>query len=99
MTTYLIANYTITDPAGYAPYPAAVAPTLAPHGGELLVADFASETLEGEPHAVTVVVKFPTRAAARAWYTSPEYRAVMGLRLDHTEGTAVFADGWAPPPG
>ena len=96
MTTYLIASYTITDPEGYAPYPAAVAPTLVPHGGKLLVADFNSETLEGEPHPVTVIVKFPTRAAARAWYRSPEYQAVMGLRTAHTNGTAVFADEWAP---
>jgi uncharacterized protein (DUF1330 family) len=97
MTAYLVACYTITDPEGYAPYPAAVAPTLLAYGGELLVGDFHSHPLEGAPHPVTVVVKFPSRAAALVWYESPEYRAVVGLRTDHTVGTAVVVDEWVMP--
>ena len=93
MPCFLVASYTITDPAGYAPYPATVAPTLVPHGGELVAADFTSEKVEGEPHPVTIIVRFANREAARAWYTSPEYQAVVRLRTDHTTGTAVFADG------
>jgi uncharacterized protein (DUF1330 family) len=94
MTAYLVASYTITDPAGYAPYPAAVAPTLLPYGGELIVGDFHSHTLEGTPHAVTVVVEFPSKAAALDWYNSPEYQAIVKLRTAHTVGTAVVVDKW-----
>lgn len=92
MTCFLVASYTITDPAGYEPYPAAVAPTLAPHGGVLVAADFDSERVEGEAHPVTIIVSFPNRDAARAWYDSPEYQGIVRLRTDHTTGTAVFAD-------
>lgn len=97
MTAYLVASYTITDPEGYAPYPAAVAPTLLPYGGELIVADFQSHALEGKPHPVTVIVKFPSKTAALDWYASSEYGAIIKLRTDHSEGTAVVVDEWVIP--
>ena len=93
MPAYLVANYTITDTDGYAAYPPAVAPTLVPFKGEVLVADFDSEVVEGEPLPVTIVVKFPSKDAAKAWYHSNEYQAVVRLRTDNTEGYVVFVDG------
>ncbi len=97
MTAYLVASYTITDPEGYAPYPEAVAPTLAPFGGELIAADFASATLEGEPHPVTVLVRFPSKQAAHDWHGSDAYRAIFHLRRDHSTGTVAIAEGWVNP--
>jgi uncharacterized protein (DUF1330 family) len=93
MSAYLIANYSITNPEGYAEYPPAVAPTLEPFGGELVVADFASEVLEGNPAPVSIVVKFPSKDSARQWYQSDAYQAVLGLRTNNTEGHLVFVDG------
>jgi uncharacterized protein (DUF1330 family) len=95
MPAYLIANYMITNPDGYADYPPAVAPTLEPFGGELVVADFASEAVEGSPAPVSIVVRFPDRQSARAWYDSDAYQAVIGLRRDNSEGDLVFVDGIA----
>ena len=92
MTCFLVASYTITDPSGYEPYPPAVAPTLEPHGGELVAADFERERIEGEAHPVTIIVRFPSRESARAWYNSDEYQAIVKLRTDHTVGTVVFAE-------
>ncbi|QIG53887.1 DUF1330 domain-containing protein [Altererythrobacter sp. BO-6] len=93
MAAYLVACYDITDEAGYAPYPAAVAPTLLPFEGELIAADFDSETMEGDARRVTVIVKFPSKAIAREWHASPAYRAVAPLRTDHTESSVVIVDG------
>lgn len=93
MSAYLIANYSITNPEGYAEYPPAVAPTLAPFGGELVIADFESEAIEGSPAAVSVVVRFPDKQSARDWYHSDAYQAVVGLRIDNSEGSVLFADG------
>jgi uncharacterized protein (DUF1330 family) len=93
MPAYLIANYRISNPAGYAAYPQAVAPTLAPFGGELVVGDFASQTLEGSPAPVSVIVRFPDRAAAQSWYDSEAYAAVRQLRIDNTEGFVLIAEG------
>lgn len=95
MSAYLIANYTITNPDGYAAYPPAVAPTLAPFGGELIVADFDSEAVEGAPSPVSIVVRFPDRQSARDWYNSDAYQAVVGLRVENTEGMLLFAEGLA----
>lgn len=95
MAAYLVANYRIINPNGYAPYPAAVAPTLVPFGGELVAADFTSEPVEGEPLPVMIIVSFPSKDAAKAWYHSDDYQAILRLRTDNTEGCVVFADGVA----
>ena len=97
MTAYFIASYRITNPAGYEPYVPAVIPILQASGCEVLVADYASESVEGEAGEVTVVLKFASREAAWAWYNSPEYQAIKYLRTDHSEGTAVVVDQWSPP--
>ena len=96
MSAYFIASYRITDPAGYEPYVPAVIPTLQSHGCEVLAADYASQAIEGEPNAVTVILKFASKEAALAWYNSPEYQAIVHLRTDNREGTAVLVDQWSP---
>ena len=97
MSGYLIANYNITNPEGYQSYIAAVGATIVPRGGEILVAGPGSEAVEGQPGAVTVVVKFPSKAALREWYDSAEYQKIIHHRTDNTEGTIVFADEFVMP--
>ncbi len=92
MAAYTVANYRITDPESFEAYPPAVVPTLMAHGGEILVADRESEALDGEPAHVTVVVKFPSKEAARAWYNSAEYQEIIRLRTDNSEGFLVLTD-------
>jgi uncharacterized protein (DUF1330 family) len=86
MAGYFVANYTITNQAEYKEYLAAVGPTLEAHGAESIVVDRDSELLEGSAGRVTVVLRFATKAAAQAWYDSPEYGAIRHLRTDNTEG-------------
>ena len=48
----------------------------------VLVFDVAAETMEGvSPGPQTVVIKFESTEAAKAWYESAEYQAVVGKRL------------------
>ena len=93
MAGYFVANYTITNQAGYREYLAAVGPILEAHGAENIVIDRDSELLEGSAGQVTVVLRFATKAAAEAWYESPEYQAIRHLRTDSTEGIGVIAEG------
>jgi uncharacterized protein (DUF1330 family) len=93
MAGYFVANYKITNQAGYQEYLAAVGPTLTAHGAERVVVDRACEPLEGSCGEVTVVLRFATKAAAQAWYESPEYQAIVHLRTDSTEGVGVIAEG------
>jgi len=93
MAGYFVANYTITNQAGYEEYLAAVGPSLQAHGAEGIVLDRDSDLLEGSAGLVTVVLRFATKDAARAWYESPEYRAIRHLRTDSSEGIGVIAEG------
>ena len=43
-------------------------------------------------YTFTVVLKFPSIDALRAWRESREYKEIINLRTDNTEGTVVFAD-------
>lgn len=93
MAGYFIANYTIKNQAEYQKYMAAVGPSLQAHGAELVVVDRDSVLLEGSAGHVTVVLKFATKAAAQAWYESPEYQAIVHLRTDNSEGIGVITEG------
>jgi uncharacterized protein (DUF1330 family) len=97
MSAYVVANYQVTNPAGYAAYRLAARASILAHGGEILVADFTTEALEGSPHPVTVVIRFPDREAARAWYTSPDYQRIQQLRVENSEGSLGLVDGFALP--
>ena len=43
-----------------------------------------------------MIVEFPDLDAARAWYASPAYQAILPLRTTHIEGDAVIVEGVAP---
>ena len=94
---FLIGNYKLTNPEAYQAYVPAVIATLGAHGANVVVADYESEPLEGQPHSVTVVLRFDSRSAARAWYNSSEYQEIISLRTENTEGFIVLTDEFAMP--
>jgi len=64
----------------------------AAHGAELVAFDVAAESMEGTaPGAQTVIIKFESTEAAKGWYNSAEYQAVVGKRLEATTGYAVIS--------
>ena len=92
MAAYFIAQYVVKDPDLYREYQAGAGPTIQASGAELVVFDVAAETVEGTPPGPqTVVIKFDSTEAAKAWYNSAEYQAVVGKRLQATEGFAVIS--------
>lgn len=97
MAAYIVANYKVTNPEGYEKYVPAIMPSLAAHNVEILAADAESQVLEGEPGHMTVVLKFADKAAAKAWYDSPEYQSGVHHRQDNTEGVMVIADEFQMP--
>ena len=44
------------------------------------------------PGPQTVIIKFESTDAAKAWYNSSEYQAVVGKRLEATSGFAVLSE-------
>jgi len=92
MAAYFIAQYVVNDPKLYREYQIDAGTTIQQSGGELVAFDVAAETIEGTPPGPqTVIVKFESPEAAKAWYESPAYQAVVGKRLAATSGFAVIA--------
>ena len=91
---YFIGQIDITDPQAYGQYRDKVPAIVQAHGGRYLVRGGALELAEGDaPLPRTVVLEFPSVAAAKAWYESPEYQAILPIRLGASNGTAFFVEG------
>jgi uncharacterized protein (DUF1330 family) len=97
MTAYVIADVTITNPEGYAAYRPLAAASVAQHGGKFIARGGTVDPLEGgwNPNRV-VIIEFPSLAAARAWYNSPEYQAALKIRQANSTGRVIITEG-APP--
>ena len=67
--------------------------TLAPFGGRFLLHGEPVEVLEGTWAGDLVVIEFPDKPSARAWYASPAYRQILPLRLENSRGTVFLTDG------
>ena len=92
MAAYFIAQYVVNDPKLYREYQIAGARTIQEFGGEVVAFDVAAETIEGTPPGPhTVILKFDSTEAAKAWYRSPGYQAAVGKRLASTSGFAVIS--------
>ena len=67
--------------------------TLAPFGGRFIVHGGPVDVREGEVPGDMIVIEFPDRERATAWYESPAYQEILPLRTNHAEGTAIIVDG------
>lgn len=91
---YWIAHGRVDDAEKYDLYRAANAAPLKAYEGRFLVRGGARETVEGTAKPRTVVIEFPTYAAALACYNSPEYQAALKLREGISESDLVIAEGY-----
>jgi uncharacterized protein (DUF1330 family) len=95
MPAYIVGDVTVTDPDRYRDYSAHTESTLAPFGGRFIVRGGPSEVLEGawEPGRL-VVIEFPSAQAARDWYASDAYGAILPIRAEASTGTLVLVEGY-----
>lgn len=93
MAAYLIARIEVTDPEAYAGYAAQTVALAERFGGRFLVKGGPMLQLEGEGPARHVVIAFPDRAAALAFYESPEYRAILPAALRSSRRDLVLVEG------
>jgi uncharacterized protein (DUF1330 family) len=70
--------------------------TLEPFGGRFLIHGATPEVLEDAFPGVLVVIEFPERETAHAWYASNAYQAILPLRTENSDGTAFIVDGVKP---
>lgn len=90
---YMIFDIEITDQAAYDAYLAVGGKVLAASGGEFVFSSTRIDPLEGgwKPASLSMV-KFPTKEAARAFYDSPAYQEVIGMRQKASIGRGVIVD-------
>jgi uncharacterized protein (DUF1330 family) len=94
MKGYVIANVSVADTAAYEGYRSRTAAIIAQYGGRFLVRGGAVEVREGDPGiGRLVILEFPSMDAARTFYDSPEYQAILPIRLEHASSTLVIAEG------
>ena len=94
MPVYVIADGRAADASQLDEYRRRNATLVPEHGGRFLVRGGAHEVLEGDwnPNRL-VVMEFPDREAARAWYDSPEYVALRGQRQAVAETDMILVEG------
>jgi uncharacterized protein (DUF1330 family) len=71
--------------------------TLAPFDGRFLVHGGELDLIEGAWPGHLIVIEFPDRERARAWYASPAYRAIIALRTDNSCSDVILVDRVAEP--
>lgn len=67
--------------------------TLAPFGGRFIVHGGEVEVLEGGWPGHLIVIEFPDRGRARAWYNSGAYQKIVTLRTGNSESNVIMVDG------
>jgi uncharacterized protein (DUF1330 family) len=70
--------------------------TFKPYGGRWLALDAPVEVREGAWPGSVVLMEFPDRETARAWYDSPEYQKILHLRTDNAVSDLIFVDPVGP---
>ena len=96
MACYTVGHITVTNMEGYKEYAAQVPAIIAKHGGRYLVRGGHATDVEGAmPGDRHVVLEFPDRAAAESFYNSPEYQAILPIRLANSTGVMTIVDGFA----
>ncbi|MEM6616709.1 MAG: DUF1330 domain-containing protein [Pseudomonadota bacterium] len=64
----------------------------AKYGVETVIATPAPQVLEGQyDKSLTVVLKFPSAEAQRAWYSDPAYQPLLKRRFDLTDTDSSVA--------
>lgn len=90
---YWIAHVDIRDPERYKDYVATAKPAFEKYGARFLARGGAYEALEGRGRGRNVVIEFPSLAAARDCYNSPDYQAAKAIRVTVADAEMVIVEG------
>lgn len=93
MPAYIIARITVTDPEDYMTYAAQTVALAEKAGGKFLVKGGAQTIVEGTAPDRHVLIEFPTREQAEAWYHSEDYQKILPIALRASERDLVIVEG------
>lgn len=94
MTAYVIGRVRVSDPSWINDYIPNVQALVESHGGRYLVRSPEFDVIEsdGEPATVFVVIEFPSKDAANAFYTSAEYQPWLAARKAGSAAELILVD-------
>lgn len=94
MAAYVVIDAKSTNPERMADYRRLSTEAVAKAGGRFIVRGGAYEVLEGDWHPQRlVVIEFPTKEQAKAYYDSPEYVAARQARAGISSFDMVLVEG------
>lgn len=94
MAAYFICTMTIHDPETYKKYTAQTPAIVARHSGRFLTRGDLVTTHEGDAFTERMVIlEFPDRATAEAWYNDPEYQSASQYRRASSKGRMILQEG------
>jgi uncharacterized protein (DUF1330 family) len=95
MAAYIIVDVTINDPAAFETYKQLTPATVAAYGGRFIVRGGAVTRLEGnwQPGRL-VVLEFPDKVTAEAWWHSPEYAPAKAIRQEAAATDMILVEGY-----
>ena len=96
MPAYVIARVEVTDMDKYREYMKATPESIRKHQGKFIARGGEPVILEGEQETRRVVIlEFPTKEMAQAWYFSKEYQDAKKIRKDAAHASFIIVDGVA----
>ena len=96
MSAYGVAHMRhVTMGPAVAEYLRRIDATLEQFGGRFIVHGGEFELLEGTWPGNLIVIEFPDREHARAWYKSDAYQHILALRTDNSQSDVILIDGVA----
>ena len=90
---YWIAHVDVRDPEGYQGYVAGAKAAFERYGAKFLARGGPFEAMEGQGRGRNVVIEFPSLAAARDCYNSPEYQAAKAIRQRFADAELLLVEG------
>lgn len=97
MAAYFVCTMSVHDRDTYLKYTALTPATIARHGGRFLTRGEPVETVEGGPEFTErmVLIEFPDRDTALAWYHDAEYQNASQFRRLASRGRMLLQAGGA----
>jgi uncharacterized protein (DUF1330 family) len=94
MKAYIIVDVSVTNAKIYEGYKKLTPDSLKPFGGKFVVRGGAVEVIEGNwnPQRI-VVLEFPSRENAQAWWSSSEYAPAKSLRQSAATTNMIMVEG------
>jgi uncharacterized protein (DUF1330 family) len=93
MRSIIVNELTVTDPVRYKVYQDQVPATLALFGGQYVSRGTPEPIIGDVPSSRIVVLEFPSREKALAWFHSPEFQRILAIRNEASTSRVYFLEG------